>query len=77
MRELVSGLLETSRAALKTMGIVIERTTMPEETKMVSSFVQICSSLGLPVYYSFAAAADAISLVLEYNEKYIKIYNDK
>jgi len=53
----------------KPVVMVIEPSIIPEEAKAI--LAAICNSIlsGLPVYYSFAAAANAISLVLDHAEK--------
>ena len=52
----------------KPVAIVLEPSIIPEEAKGILSSLQECVSSGLPVYYSFASAARAISLFLAHNE---------
>jgi acyl-CoA synthetase (NDP forming) len=56
----------------KPVVMVIEPSIIPEEAKAI--LAAICNSIlsGLPVYYSFAAAANAINLVLTHAEKHSK-----
>jgi len=53
----------------KPVVMVIEPSIIPEEAEAIMA--GICSSIlsGLPVYYSFATAANAINLVLNHSEK--------
>jgi len=57
----------------KPVVMVIEPSIIPEEAKAI--LAAICNSIlsGLPVYYSFAAAANAINLVLTHAEKHLKV----
>jgi len=70
MFEMVAGMLEGSRASSKPMAMVIEPSIFPEEAKSIFPTIEKCVSSGVPVYYSFASAANAISLVLSYNESH-------
>jgi acyl-CoA synthetase (NDP forming) len=56
----------------KPVVMVIEPSIIPEEAKAI--LAAICNSIvsGLPVYYSFATAANAINLVLNHAEKHSK-----
>lgn len=56
----------------KPLVMVIEPSIIPEEAKAI--LAAICNSIvsGLPVYYSFATAANAINLVLNHAEKHSK-----
>jgi len=69
IHEIVSGILTQSRAASKPLAIVVRTHISPEQAKKVYSFIQQCVSLELPIYYSFASAANAINLVLNYKER--------
>jgi len=69
MYKIIDGILAESRAALKPIAIVVQTDISPEEVKKVYSFVQKCVSSELPIYYSFASAANAIHLALIHNEK--------
>jgi acyl-CoA synthetase (NDP forming) len=68
MHKILDGMLTESREALKPIAIVVQADIWPEQGKKVYSFVQKCVSSELPIYYSFASAADAINLVLSHNE---------
>lgn len=57
-----------SGASSKPVAIVLEPSLLPEEAKGILASLQECVSSRLPVYYSFASAANAINLVLSYNE---------
>ncbi|MFC2059633.1 CoA-binding protein [Chloroflexota bacterium] len=52
----------------KPMAIVVEPSISPEEAKVLFTLIQGYVSSRLPVYYSFAGAANAINLVLSYSE---------
>jgi len=56
----------------KPVAMVIEPSIIPEEAKAI--LAAICNSIlsGLPVYYSFASAANAINLVLSHTERQSK-----
>ncbi len=68
MFEIVNGILEGSREGSKPMAMIIEPSILPQEAGEILPLIQKCVSSGLPVYYSFAGAANAISLVLSHNE---------
>jgi acetyltransferase len=53
----------------KPVAMVIEPSIMPEEAGAILAAIRSAISSGLPVYYSFAAAANAINLVLNHAEK--------
>ncbi|MGD2065200.1 MAG: hypothetical protein PVI95_01995, partial [Dehalococcoidia bacterium] len=57
----------------KPVVMVIEPSIIPEEAKAI--LAAICNSIlsGLPVYYSFATAANAINLVLNHAEKHPEV----
>jgi acyl-CoA synthetase (NDP forming) len=69
MHEILDGIVSESKAALKPLAIVLQANTSPEQVKKFYSFVKKCASSELPVYYSFASAANAINLVLNYKER--------
>jgi len=69
VHKIIDGMLAESGAALKPIAIVVLIDISPEQVEKVYPFVQKCSSSELPVYYSFASAANAINLVLSRNEK--------
>ena len=53
----------------KPVAMVLEPSIMPKEAEAILTAIRGCISAGLPVYYSFAAAANAINLVLNHTEK--------
>jgi len=53
----------------KPVAMVLEPSILPNEAEAILSAIRGCISSGLPVYYSFAAAANAINLVLDHAEK--------
>jgi acyl-CoA synthetase (NDP forming) len=53
----------------KPVAMVLEPSIMPKEAEAILAAIRSCISSGLPVYYSFAAAANAINLVLNHTEK--------
>jgi acyl-CoA synthetase (NDP forming) len=57
----------------KPVAMVLEPSIIPQEAEAILAAIRGCISLGLPVYYSFAAAANAINLVLNHTEKQSKI----
>jgi len=63
-----AGAFEKDGASSKPVAIVLEPSIIVEEAKYIFQSLQECVSLGLPVYYSFASAANAINLVLSYSE---------
>lgn len=56
----------------KPVAMVLEPSIMPKEAEAILAAIRSCISSGLPVYYSFAAAANAINLVLNHAEKHPK-----
>lgn len=56
------------KMSLKPVAIVLEPSVLPEEAEVIFASLQECVSSRLPVYYSFASAANAINLVLNYSE---------
>jgi len=69
MHKIIDGILAESRAALKPIAIVDPTDISPEQVEKTYSIVQKCVSSEVPIYYSFASAANAINLVLKHNEK--------
>ena len=63
---IAEAMLEMSKIASKPTAIVFEPSILPEETREIFSLIQKFVSSGLPVYYSFTSAANAISLLLRY-----------
>jgi acyl-CoA synthetase (NDP forming) len=53
----------------KPVAMVLEPSILPNEAEAILAAIRGCISSGLPVYYSFAAAANAINLVLNHAEK--------
>jgi len=56
----------------KPVAMVLEPSILPKEAEAILVAIHGCISSGLPVYYSFAAAANAINLVLNHTEKQSK-----
>jgi len=56
----------------KPVAMVLEPSILPKEAEAILAAIRGCISSGLPVYYSFAAAANAINLVLNHTEKQSK-----
>jgi len=56
----------------KPVAMVLEPSIVPKEAEAILVAINGCISSGLPVYYSFAAAANAINLVLNNAEKHHK-----
>jgi len=65
---LIEGILEAGSESGKPLAMVIEPSIIAEEAELISPFIQKFSSHGVPVYYSFASAANAIGKVFSYNE---------
>ena len=55
-------------APSKPVAIVLEPSILPEEAKGILNSIEECVFARLPVYYSFAGAANALNLVLGHNE---------
>ena len=53
----------------KPVAMVLEPSILPNEAEAILAAIRGCISSGLPVYYSFAAAANAINLVLNHAER--------
>jgi acyl-CoA synthetase (NDP forming) len=53
----------------KPVAMVLEPSILPKEAEAILTAIQSCISSGIPVYYSFAAAANAINLVLDHAER--------
>jgi hypothetical protein len=71
-------MLAESRAALKPIAIVVQTDISPEQAKKAYSFIEKCVSTELPIYYSFASAANAINVVLSHKEKRLgKLHAEK
>jgi acyl-CoA synthetase (NDP forming) len=56
----------------KPVAMVLEPSILPDEAKVILAALHNFSSSGLPVYYSFAAVANAINLVLNHADKHSK-----
>jgi acyl-CoA synthetase (NDP forming) len=68
MSQATEGILEASKAVSKPMGMVFEPRILPEEMKELFPHMERFVSSGLPLYYSFARAAEALSLYLRHEE---------
>ena len=66
--QVVERMAKAARAASKPVAMVLIPSVLPEEARDAFPAIQQMVSLRLPVYFSFASAADAISLVLSYYE---------
>jgi hypothetical protein len=53
---------------VKPVAMVLEPSLLPKEAEAIFAAIRECIASGLPVYYSFAAAANAINLVLAHAE---------
>jgi acyl-CoA synthetase (NDP forming) len=53
----------------KPVAMVLEPSILPNEAEAILAAIRGCISSGIPVYYSFAAAANAINLVLNHAER--------
>ncbi len=56
----------------KPVAMVLEPSIVPQEAEAIFHAICNCVSSGLPVYFSFAAAANAINLVLTNTERHLK-----
>ena len=56
----------------KPVAMVLEPSIIPKEAEAILAAIRGCTSSGLPVYHSFAAAANAINLVLNHAEKHLR-----
>jgi len=65
---MADGLLQASQNVSKPAAIVLEHSILPEQVQEVFALTQEFISLGLPVYFSFASAANAMDAVLNYYE---------
>lgn len=61
---------------IKPVAMVLEPSILPQEQGAIFAAIQECTSSGLPVYYSFAAAANAINLVLTHAESQSRAVRD-
>jgi hypothetical protein len=78
MNKIIDGILAESRAALKPMAVVVQTDISPKEVQKHYSFLEKCVSSELPIYYSFASAANAINLVLSHSKRRLgKAYMQK
>jgi acyl-CoA synthetase (NDP forming) len=64
-----SGLVTDQGYFPKPVAMVLEASIVPKEAEAIFAAIRTCVSSRLPVYYSFAAAANAINLVLTHAEK--------
>jgi len=67
--EMPGGISKKSKTDSRPVAVVIELSAVPVEAKTISNSIRMAASAGLPVYYSFASAANAINLVLNHYEK--------
>jgi acyl-CoA synthetase (NDP forming) len=72
VHHIMDGIVAESRAASKPVAVVVQADISPEQVKKHDSFLQKCVSSELPIYYSFAGAANAIHLVLSHNERRLR-----
>ena len=71
--DLLTGKLSAKKSHFsKPVAIVLEPSILPKEADDILAAIRNCISSGLPVYYSFTAAANAINLVLNHTEKQSK-----
>ncbi|MEE8636837.1 MAG: CoA-binding protein [Dehalococcoidia bacterium] len=56
------------RSFPKPVAVVLELSIEPHEADAIATAIRGCVASGLPVYYSFAAAANAINLILTHTE---------
>ncbi len=73
MHEAVDRILAESQANSKSLAIMVETSLSPEEAKKTLPFVQKCVSSRVPVYYSFASTANAISLFLNHSDDGVSV----
>jgi hypothetical protein len=52
--------------------MVLDPGILPDEAKALPDAIRTCISSGILVYYSFAAAANVINLVLNHADKHPK-----
>jgi hypothetical protein len=62
------GWVLATAGASKPTAVVLEPSLVPEEASEILSGIERCAAAHLPIYYSFASAANAINLVLNYYE---------
>ncbi|MFC1912963.1 acetate--CoA ligase family protein [Chloroflexota bacterium] len=63
----LSGFLNEAIPITKPVAIVLEPSVLPQESKGIYNALQDCAAARLPVYYTFAGAANAINLVMSDN----------
>ena len=64
------GMLEASPRSLKPIALALQLSVVPQDMKELLTIAQKCVSSQLPIYLSFAGAANSIKLLLTYNESY-------
>jgi len=69
MSQATEGILEASKAVSKPMGMMFEPRILPEEAKELFPLMERFVSSGMPLYYTFARAANALNSYLSYEEK--------
>ena len=62
------GFIKQGNLTGKPVAIVLEPSILPEEAEQIFACIQDCVSSRLPVYFSFASAANAIDLVLRHHD---------
>ena len=67
--QMMEQMFETGKASSKPVAVVFESGILPEEVKQSFAATQKLVSLRLPVYQSFASAAEALNLCLSYQER--------
>jgi len=64
----LGGILSKAKPVSRPVAIVLEPSILPPESEGIYNAIQDCAAAQLPVYYSFASAANAINLVMSNNE---------
>ena len=64
----LGGFLNKAIPISKPVAIVLEPSILPQESEGIYNALQACAASQLPVYYSFASAANAINLVMSDNQ---------
>jgi len=68
--KMVARLFISSGQSSKPVVMVIEPNASPQDMERVATLQEECISAGRALYHSFEAAANAINVVADYNEKY-------
>ena len=72
LHKVIDGILAERRALLKPIAIVVQTDSSPEQVTKVHSLLQKCVSSEVPFYYTFAGAANALSLVVSHYERRLR-----